>query len=255
MSDHNPDPPVLPDNWAQVLWERQAEQQQIQAEQRQIQAEQQQVFAQMTPQLTLLLQSVSPVQPVPAAQPVPVPVSASVPATTDQIPRGAKLNPPKPFSGRVASDAKQFVSQCDLVFLTDPLPYQSHSVRVNYAISFLEGAAFCWVEPYLDPDTPRPDWMTTWPTFKSRLLQDFGYYGQVIVSRQALASLRQTTSVTDYAIAFRRHHSFLNVDEDSKRYAFFTRPHQTFPASTFVCASPGADRLPRSRRRHSFHRL
>ena len=131
-----------------------------------------------------------------------------------------KINPPKAFTGKT-EDAKQFTAQCDLVFRTSPKSYTTDENKICYAISFLQGDAFHWVEPHLDPDQKEPNWLTTWAQFKARLLQDFGYHDQADASRRALQKLRQTAGVTEYAIAFRRHSAFINDTDEAQRYAFF----------------------------------
>src|SRR5690606_33470457 len=83
----------------------------------------------------------------PPPAPVPVPVPAPAPAeTTPAIPRIAyKVKDPETFSGELQK-FRNFTSQLDLVFVSDPAGFSEDQRKIVYAASYLRGSAYSWFE-------------------------------------------------------------------------------------------------------------
>jgi hypothetical protein len=71
-------------------------------------------------------------------------------------PRPAKVNDPEEFKGE-RSKARAFVLQCQNKFMGERNRFPDENSKVRYAISYLRGAAFKWITPYLEYESTHPD--------------------------------------------------------------------------------------------------
>ena len=74
-------------------------------------------------------------------------------------PLEAKIHAPETFNGERPSLLRDFLTQVRLVFDLQPSRYPSDAVKIKYASSYLRGAAFSWIQPYLDMGDPPPGWL------------------------------------------------------------------------------------------------
>jgi len=107
----------------------------------------------------------------------------------------------------------------ELIFAVTP-SLESDSAKIAFIINLFSGEAFNWIRPFLLAD-PKPAWVSNWIGFKAKLLEDFRDADLKETSRRALANLKQTSSVSSYAVEFRRHTPYLAWGEEAFRQTFF----------------------------------
>jgi len=61
-----------------------------------------------------------------------------------------KIADPTPFDG-TRDKYRQFITQLQLVFSSDPTRYSQDSGKISYAASHLSGSAQSWFNPHMDP--------------------------------------------------------------------------------------------------------
>jgi Retrotransposon gag protein len=143
--------------------------------------------------------------------------------TTSQPPTApleAKVNSPEPFDGSSATKLRDFLTQVRLVIDLQPSRFQSDTIKVKYASSFLRGSAFSWIQSYLDNDDP-PAWMGDFSLFAAEITRVFGDPDIIGSATRSLRKLRQTGSVASYASEFRRHSSLLSWGEQALISQFY----------------------------------
>jgi retrotransposon gag protein len=143
-------------------------------------------------------------------------------ATTATAPRatGPKVRKPTPFDGTNASQLPEFLAQVHVAFKARPFEHPTEEDKVWYAVSFLEGPALSFFEPYMHMDE-LPAEMDSYPLFVDQLRKAFGdpdLRGKV--SHQ-LRQLRQTGSAAVYAAEFRRLARQLNWENENLVGQFF----------------------------------
>jgi hypothetical protein len=74
-----------------------------------------------------------------------IPAQRIAPSSSSRV----KVNSPKEFSND-RSVARDFISQCEMVYEAQPDTYHSERLRVLYACSFLRGEAFKWYQTVSD---------------------------------------------------------------------------------------------------------
>ncbi|OMJ22467.1 Retrotransposon-derived protein PEG10, partial [Smittium culicis] len=118
-----------------------------------------------------------------------------------------KVRHPDIFSGK-PSACSNFFSQLALVFATSPDKFNTDSSKILYAISYLTGTPFSYMEPYLMkanlPESDRPAILSDYTLFKETITRTFGDPNPIENADRAIRQLRQTTSVAAYATEFRR---------------------------------------------------
>ncbi|OMH80133.1 Retrotransposon-derived protein PEG10, partial [Zancudomyces culisetae] len=118
-----------------------------------------------------------------------------------------KVRHPDTFSGK-PSACSNFFSQLALVFAASPDKFNTDSSKVLYAISYLSGTPFSYMEPYLMkanlPESDRPAILSNYNLFKETITRAFGDPNPIENADRAIRQLRQTTSVAAYATEFRR---------------------------------------------------
>ncbi|OMJ08409.1 Protein LDOC1 [Smittium culicis] len=88
-----------------------------------------------------------------------------------------KARHPDTFSGK-PSACSNFFSQLALVFATSPDKFNTDSSKILYAISYLTGTPFSYMEPYLMkanlPESDRPAILSDYTMFKETITRAFG---------------------------------------------------------------------------------
>jgi hypothetical protein len=115
------------------------------------------------------------------------------------------FEPAKPefYDGKSISKLRDFLTQVRLVFAVQPSKFSNDRDKVLYAASLLRGAAFTWIQPYLDAHDP-PDWMNDFARFATEITAAFGDPNYDRNNLFRLKRLRQTGSVASYTAEFRR---------------------------------------------------
>ena len=120
---------------------------------------------------------------------------------------GPKIEPPPMFGG----DRKEllpFLSKCRLKFQMTAADFPTEKDKVMYAGSRLEGTPFAWSDPLLTayPEAgekkPIPPELASFEAFATALTRIYGDPNMAATATREIKRLRQTGSVTDYAIKF-----------------------------------------------------
>ena len=85
-----------------------------------------------------------------------------------------KIRDPDPFDESEPDKLQNFLFQCQLEFKGKPSTYRSDEARIYYAISFLKGSALDFFEPAVLDKTETYNFLLSWPTFKNKLVDNFG---------------------------------------------------------------------------------
>lgn len=103
-----------------------------------------------------------------------------------QLPREKplKISDPEPFHGS-KEKLSNFLAQCQLKFLNHP-QFREDLPKILYAISFLKGQAFSWIEPQLQEGQPN---FQNWNEFRKALEASFGDPDPVETARIRLYNL------------------------------------------------------------------
>ena len=133
---------------------------------------------------------------VPPTLPPPLPTPPSPTPILD-----LKLQPPPPFSG-THSELRSFQLRLCEYLQGCPSRYHDDRSRMLFSSSVLQGSARKWYEGLLDPYTNQlpPDY--TFDSFLVEMQQFFGGGINLMALERDLANLRQTGSVSEYAIKF-----------------------------------------------------
>ena len=112
-----------------------------------------------------------------------------------------KLPAPTHFFGD-PSELRSFQLQLCEFLSGSPARYHDDHSRILYSGSTLKGAARKWYEGLMDPSTNRLPPSYTFNFFLDEMVSFFGGGVNILTLERDLANLRQTGSVTDYAISF-----------------------------------------------------
>jgi hypothetical protein len=145
---------------------------------------------------------------LPPLEPLPAPVSTEpLPIAEKDSPALFKVRQPEPFGGK-ASACNAFFSQLALSFAANEDRFNNDEKKVLFAISYLSGTAFAYMEPYLSkldkPANLRPLVLTNFSAFKDTMVNAFGDSNPVVNAEAALRNLKQTGPASVYATEFRR---------------------------------------------------
>ena len=116
-----------------------------------------------------------------------------------------KVKEPNVFSGK-SMYCNAFFSQLALVFASNPARFHADRAKLLYAISYMGGVAFQYMEPYLqklDSDDP-PAILDDYNLFKKTITLAFGDNHPIINAEASIRSLKHTSSVSNYVTEFRR---------------------------------------------------
>jgi hypothetical protein len=142
----------------------------------------------------------APAVPAPRRNPVAAPQSHT------------KIRNPDPYDRSDPTMLWQFLSQCKLVFRSCPEDYQSDSVKINYAVSWLKGTAQQWYEPTLDLDKFNlPPIATHWDNFEEALKTTFGEPDPAAAASHKLDNL-----------TIKDHHHLAKYNVDFNKYTTLT---------------------------------
>ena len=135
----------------------------------------------------------------PAPHPTPPPPHQPLPNPSLSL--DLKLPAPTPFSG-TASELRSFQLRLCEYLSGSPARYHDDYSRILYSGSVLTGAARKWYEGLMDPSTNRLPPSYTFDLFLMEMHNFFGGGVNILTLERDLADLRQTGSVSDYAIQF-----------------------------------------------------
>lgn len=152
-------------------------------------------------------------------QPTPTISSTSLPSLPAKPP---KVNTPSEFHGdRLKLDA--FLSQLSIYTSLRSSEFRNDSTKILFAASYLRSSAFAWFEPHLrskDTTSPSP-LLDSYATFIEALQQTFGIIDPIPQYERQLATLKQTTSASQYASEFQRIASHLRWNDDALCFTFY----------------------------------
>src|SRR5215469_2216095 len=127
---------------------------------------------------------------------------------------------PECYDGRSTSQLRNFLTQIRVVFAAQPAKFTNDQSKVLYAASYLRGAAFTWVQPYIDMTDP-PAWMTDFSLFAAEINSVFGDPDMAANNFRRLKALKQTGSVATYTAEFRRLASQLSWSDQALVQQYF----------------------------------
>ena len=86
------------------------------------------------------------------------------------------MKQPDPYNGNSPAKLCLFIQQCKLIFQNDPSTFYNSHWKVIYALSYLTGKAFEWIQPALNNvKTEDPDFIqNSWEEFKTQIALIFG---------------------------------------------------------------------------------
>ena len=86
------------------------------------------------------------------------------------------MKQPDPYGGKSPAKLRLFIQQCKLIFQNDPSTFYNGHQKVIYALSYLTGKAFEWIQPALDNvETEDPDFiLNSWEEFETQIVLIFG---------------------------------------------------------------------------------
>ena len=138
------------------------------------------------------------------------PTQGTVAGPNDKPPSVAK---PQRFGGK-KSEFRMFKSQAALYIYFNRRKFNNEAAQILWIISYLEGTAFQWVEPFLTNYTTTtagapdrlPDATTMFASVENfwKIMEEmFGDVEEEQNAIRAIRKLRQTTSASTYAAEFR----------------------------------------------------
>lgn len=137
-----------------------------------------------------------------------------------------KIKPHEPdtFHGH-RSKLRSFVISLRIYITFNESRFVSERSKVIFACSFLRDSAFAWIEPLIRDSTDisintSHEVLDDFEGFVRSLTATFGDVDEVAHAERRLRSLRQTTSVTNYATEFQQITSHLSWNEDALCFHF-----------------------------------
>ena len=150
----------------------------------------------------------------------------------------AKLRPPAVFHGDSSVNLRKFITQMRIVFRRCPRDFPDEESKVAHAISFCEGVAFNWLQPFMEEITP-PSWLSNFDQFADKLRGAFGEEDYLDNVGTDLLNLRQTGSVVAYIAEFRRLSSLLPTwHEDTLTLMFYIGLKEEIKIEVFKAKRP-----------------
>jgi hypothetical protein len=130
-----------------------------------------------------------------------------------------KIPLPDPFDGSQPTQLCRFLYHLGLVFRAQPNRFQSDEMKIIFASALLKGPAFDWAFSQ-NTIQPTPQWMLEYDAFAKELTRLYGVKDQLYDIEQQLRNLRQTGSVTDYTVEFRRLADLLDYTERAQVFQY-----------------------------------
>jgi hypothetical protein len=130
----------------------------------------------------------------------------------------AKLREPDPFDGKDLKKLRGFLLQCTVNFRAKPQAFRNGSAKVNYVLSFLNGIALDYFEPYLaDDPADEPIWALDYSAFTEGLYLSFGPYNQVADAEVELENMvmKDIHKATQFFVDFYRLASLLQYNDSA----------------------------------------
>ena len=151
----------------------------------------------------------------------------SGPGVAPSIPRpaagfGIKLAKPNKFDGTKREESSKFETACRM-YLRNVYPSATDDQKIAFIISFLEGTAHDWLEPYMESDFSGHiipflhNEALFWDQFKSR----YGLVNRDETNRVKLKDLKQKGSVQDYLSLFETYSATLGYNDRALKDMFY----------------------------------
>jgi hypothetical protein len=136
-----------------------------------------------------------------------------------------RLRNPSVFDGTKPEELRGFLYSCGMTFRGDPEGFASEEAQVNYALSYLSGAAAESFENQIfnpDPYNP-PDWTDNWLNFSTRLQLAFGIQNARIDAEDQIAGLSMASNAkfADHLIVFNRYAALVPWNDAALRHRLF----------------------------------
>lgn len=151
------------------------------------------------------------------------PTKSQVPIsdTSTNSPRASQLNDPLKFDG-TSSKFNTFATNLQLQFRSNPRTYNSEESKILYAGSYLEGSAYLWFQPHINPTTGDVAF-TSFAAFMEALGAAFDDPDAYATAEREIESLRQEGSCASYYAQMVSVLSRLGWDVDSVKIHFFRK--------------------------------
>ena len=119
-------------------------------------------------------------------------------------PKDPPVSNPKHFTGK-RGELENFLSQVRLVTSLQPRRFPTEQSKVLYTCSYLQDAAFTWIQPTLEKlgTDDEPFILSNLQAFFNSLRSTFGDPDRVRTAERDLRALRQSGSAATYAAQFR----------------------------------------------------
>ena len=123
----------------------------------------------------------------------------------DDIPKGAKLKKPEPYSGKRGVESESFLMGMELYFEEYPTAFDDNRKIKATLMNMGEGEPSKWASPILHKYLKHQEhpWLESWEAFKEAFLINFGDPMKCENAVKALYRLQQERSVQVYASQFR----------------------------------------------------
>lgn len=173
---------------------------------------------QMTNQIQILQDRISPANPAPAPAPVPAPAPAPTSASSaPPLPRDVIMPVPEQYSGELGK-SKGFLLQCSLAFRRSPRSFPDDASKISFIVGLLKDRALRWAETIVDEEN-----------ISSLLFDDFielfkqtfcPKLGEEVASKRIWDLRQGNKSVADFAVEFRTLGTAAGWNEPALKGAF-----------------------------------
>ena len=125
---------------------------------------------------------------------------------------------PPTYDGKDRTGCTTFLNHLRQYFRLNPMLFEADDDKIDFAISYLRGKAFRFVEPHLER---RPsDIFGSFKIFADKLVANLGDPDLERTSEKAIRSLTQTGSVSAYSTEFFRLAGFIKWNDDALQSQF-----------------------------------
>ncbi|KAF4301680.1 hypothetical protein GTA08_BOTSDO10407 [Botryosphaeria dothidea] len=161
-------------------------------------------------------------------QPLAPNLPANTPATTSTVssletpaprPRIPKVSDLEPFKGE-RTRFRNFATQLQLKFASDPSAFATDTARITYAGSYLRDAAYTWFTPYVSAST---SWVNfdNYESFYQALKAAFDDPDSYATAERSLLALKQDKSCSTYYSRFLSLITTLSWKENAVKIYYF----------------------------------
>jgi hypothetical protein len=152
---------------------------------------------------------------------LPVDNSALSQLSTAINPREVPVQTPETYNGESPYKLRQFLGQVDMYVNARRSLFPDDKAKILFVKTLLRGKALTWVLPYNNISEEPPAWMTDFDLFVKEITRVFGDPNFERDMTERFFHLRQTSSVSSYAVEFRHLASLLGRKEQAPLVAQF----------------------------------